>query len=320
MHSIKTLGLRLLNAVIHAVGFVSFAGIVAMGGAAVMNHLTNSRSFGLANIVAVPFNRVEQPALDFLHSHVPCEFAGHDAAPVFIGLALLLLCLGCDWLASRVRVYRLSLTERQSVLEKQEAARARGAALNDPSKREELIEIYSKTKKILDDQKKPLAFLAIDVVDSTGMKHGEDPVVAEHNFRQYRKLVEGLIAEHKGLKSAWTPDGVMICFTAIDDAVRAGQGLIRSLGRFNLETKTIKAGFKVRCGINAGKVLFDDSVRLEEMSDSVIDLAGHMQKHAEPDAIFLGRNIIESIPAEFGFRPANKQVDGLDAFEWRAGA
>lgn len=185
------------------------------------------------------------------------------------------------------------------------------------SEREKLLEIYAQTKKTLEEQKKNLSFLAIDVVNSTGMKVGEDAALAERDFRQYKKLVERVITAHKGLKAAWTPDGVMICFASVQNAVGAAQDLIRALEHFNRNVKTIKTDFKVRCGINAGKVMFDDSVRMEEMADRNIDIAGHMQKYAEPNTIYIGAHAIEGMRSEFGFSPAQKQVDGCDVYEWR---
>ncbi len=188
------------------------------------------------------------------------------------------------------------------------------------SRREHLLELYAQTKKSLEEQKKNLSFLAVDVVDSTGMKQGEDPALAERDFRQYKKLVERVISAHKGLKAAWTPDGVMICFASVQNAVQAAQDLIRSLDHFNRQVKTIKADFKIRCGINAGKVLFDDTVPMEEMTDRNIDIAGHMQKYAEANTIYIGAHAIEGIRSQFGFRPVRKQVDGHDVYEWRPGA
>ncbi|MDE2491616.1 MAG: hypothetical protein KGM24_12285 [Elusimicrobia bacterium] len=182
--------------------------------------------------------------------------------------------------------------------------------------REKLLELYAQTKKSLEEQKKNLSFLAVDVVDSTGMKHGEDASLAERDFRQYRKLVERVIAANKGLKAAWTPDGVMICFASVQNAVQAAQDLIRGLEHFNRQVKTIKADFRVRCGINAGRVMFDDSVRMEEMADRNIDIAGHMQKYADANTIYIGAHAIEGVRMQ-GFRPAQKKVDGCDVYEWR---
>jgi len=71
---------------------------------------------------------------------------------------------------------------------------------------------------------------------------------------------------------------VMICFSTADDAIRAAREVLLELARFNREVKSVKTQFRVRCGINAGAVHFDKAQRMEEMSDRVIDVAGHMQK------------------------------------------
>jgi class 3 adenylate cyclase len=197
------------------------------------------------------------------------------------------------------------------------APAAAAAPAMGESQREQLLELYAQTKKSLEESKKNLSFLAIDVVNSTGMKLGEDPALAERDFRQYKKLVERIIAAHKGLKAAWTPDGVMICFSSVQNAVQAAQELIRSLDHFNRSVKTIKADFKVRCGINAGNVMFDETVRMEEMTDRNIDIAGHMQKYADPNTIYVGAHAIESIRAQFDFHAAEKQVDGHEVYAWR---
>jgi len=186
--------------------------------------------------------------------------------------------------------------------------------------REELLEMMAQAKKQLDRQKQNLSFLAIDVAGSTKMKEGEEPALAQRDFIQYRKLVERAISDNKGLKAAWTPDGVMICFRTVQNAVQAAQQVLNDLGRFNAQVKTIKADFQVRCGINAGSVLFDDAVPIEEITDRTIDIAGHMQKYAKPNTIYIGKDAIEGIRSASDFRDAHTQVDGCEVFEWSPGA
>jgi class 3 adenylate cyclase len=147
--------------------------------------------------------------------------------------------------------------------------------------REELLKLFAETKKKLDSMGRDLAFLSIDVCGSTEMKLGEEKAVIEHDFREYKHFVESKLKAHGSLKSAWTPDGVMSCFATVDAAVQqAAREIIDGLAAFNKNVKTMKKDFIVRCGINAGYVYFDDSLPMEEMSDRVIDVAGHMQKHA----------------------------------------
>jgi len=203
---------------------------------------------------------------------------------------------------------------------KREAAEAEKAATDESaaSKREELMELLAQTKKSLDEQKRNLAFLAMDVVNSTGMKQGEDPAIAARDFRQYKKHVMSALQKHGYLKLAWTPDGQMICFSTVEAAIKAGQDVLSGLETFNREIKAMKMDFRLRAGINAGRVLYDEDIPMEEMSDRVIDITGHMQKYAPADSIFISAEALGDRAVEFKFAPVEKVVDGCKVFCWKA--
>ena len=74
--------------------------------------------------------------------------------------------------------------------------------------------------------------------------------------------------------------------------------------------KLIKTDFSVRCGVNAGFVYFDETTPLETMTDRVIDVAGHMQKYADPNTVAVAQNIVEPLNDRAGFAPAKRVVDG----------
>jgi class 3 adenylate cyclase len=75
----------------------------------------------------------------------------------------------------------------------------------------------------------------------------------------------------------------------------------------------------VRCGVNAGEVVFPESRGVEEISDEVIDIAGHMQKYAAPDSLWLSREVLNQLSDRSGFHPmSDTQVDGRTVYEWRA--
>jgi len=182
--------------------------------------------------------------------------------------------------------------------------------------REALLKLFAETKKKLDTTGKDLSFLAIDVVDSTGMKEGEEKAIIEHDFIEYKKFVEDKLRSHGALKSVWTPDGVMICFPSVDAAVRTAREVIMGLDAFNKHVKSMKKDFMVRCGINSGFVYYDESLPLEEMSDRVIDIAGHMQKQAAPNNICIAKPAIEPMKESEGFVPASKVIDGYEVYIW----
>jgi len=111
----------------------------------------------------------------------------------------------------------------------------------------------------------------------------------------------------------------MACFSNVDDAVSAGKDVIKGLDHFNRHVKLMTRNFSVRCGVNAGYVHFDDATPLEEMSDRVIDIAGHMQKHAQPGSVAIARKVIEPLRDLKGFEPTKKVVDGYEVAQWAPG-
>ena len=184
-----------------------------------------------------------------------------------------------------------------------------------------LLREYAEAKKILSQEKRILAFLAIDVVDSTKMKAGEEKLAVEHAFTEYKKFVEHFLKVNQAWKSAWTPDGVMVAFATPDEAVKAGQDVLAGLSWFNDGIHHLHAPFRVRCGVNAGEVVFPESKRMEEISDEVVDIAGHMQKYAAPNTLWLARDVLHQLAEPAGFRPvADRQVDGRIPCEWSLGS
>jgi len=183
--------------------------------------------------------------------------------------------------------------------------------------REQLLKEFAGMKKKLDEMGRDLAFLSIDIVDSTGMKQEEERAIIEHDFKEYKRFIERSFASHGCLKAAWTPDGVMSCFTTVDAAVKAARTVINGLDEFNRAVKTMRRDFVLRCGVNSGFVYYDESLPLEEISDRVIDIAGHMQKNAKPNSVCVAKPAIEPLSERVGFEPAGRVVDGYEVYEWR---
>ncbi|STX50673.1 Uncharacterised protein [Legionella busanensis] len=182
--------------------------------------------------------------------------------------------------------------------------------------RQQLLKEFVLLKKELEKTGRNLSFLAVDVVDSTGMKQGEDPVIVESDFNEYRNFVCNKFKDAGYIKASWTPDGVMACFNTTEQAINAARQIISGLDNFNKHTKMMKADFKVRCGVNTGFVYYDLSTPLEEFSDRVIDIAGHMQKHAKPNTIYVAQEIIKPIKTYEDFESSQVTVDGFEVSEW----
>jgi hypothetical protein len=285
----------------------------------VLQHFKDIQKFALYKIVEAD-NVIEAPALEFVRANLPTNFNGKDVSwwVYFLGIYFIsvmsgVLGAGFRGKANLLRRERDS-SENDSLLKK--AAALKGGKLD----RTQLLELYAEAKKSLDLQRRHLAFLSIDVVDSTGMKVGEEVSVAENDFRSYKHFVERILRVNHAMKSAWTPDGVMICFANTGQAIRAAQAVIVGLAEFNRKTKAIKRNFSIRAGINAGNVFCDDHTPMEEMTDRVIDIAGHMQKHGIVDGIAISKMALDPYMREFSFIDANRVVDECPVYEWTLAA
>lgn len=178
----------------------------------------------------------------------------------------------------------------------------------------EFMELRNK----LESKSRYLAFLSIDVVDSTGMKNSEDKSMIQLDFLRFKRLIQKTLDKYGCVKSAWTPDGSMACFNSVESAISAAKESLFELKRFNLEQKKINRDFMIRCGIHAGHIYYDEQLPLEEITDQVIDIAGHMQKHAEPGTIAISKLSIKPVENPAGFRDLDKTVDGLNVCTWGA--
>ena len=192
------------------------------------------------------------------------------------------------------------------------------AAYSDKA-REKIQRRHARVARLLREAKRRrCAFLSIDVVDAIEMKQGGDPEKIAHSFGAYEEMLEEIFQLCGAWKEAWTPDGVMVCFLEARHAVDAAQRLLKGLETFNACRNELPCPFRVRCGLNEGEVVIFEDSKLEKVVDHVIDIAGHMQKKARPNALWLGSEVCERLEGPSGFRPVNAQVDGLRVYEWSA--
>jgi len=197
----------------------------------------------------------------------------------------------------------------------QSQAAGSGGAVD--ASRMSLLRQYAAAKRVLGEAKRQMAFLSIDVVGSTKMKVGEDQLVIEHAFSEYKKFLEKIFREYRVYKVAWTPDGVMTAFPSVDDGAGAARKILRELDWFNQDVHQMKGKFTVRCGLNFGEVMIPDEKPLELVSDHVIDVAGHMQKYAEADTLWISGEAYQRLADTSGYVRLDKQVDNCEVFEFR---
>ena len=251
-------------------------------------------------------------------ARLPTEVAGLGVAPPALFVLLLLSGNALRWRLDRLRhsdwhqrvLGEAAERARQGGLDPEEEARARSA------ERKVALASYSEARSVLESAEVELSFLSLDIVGSTGMKEGEDPYVVEQSFGAYRKLVERALRNHGAWKQTWTPDGQMAAFRSPEAAVECAKEVLSALPRFNREVSSLKAPFRVRIGGNLGTVSTDDHTPMEAISDFSIDVTGHLQKHAEPDSIWVSEELLERLDDPTGFRPVDREVDGRKVHSW----
>jgi class 3 adenylate cyclase/uncharacterized protein YggT (Ycf19 family) len=254
--------------------------------------------------------------LELLRKNVPTFVKGFDIAP-WLAIVIILFIKGFfDNLVWKVQEYiaKLNMVTRFiDVMEVKENV-IEGGSKDD---RVSLLKKFIEVKKKLEEAQKELTFLSIDVISSTNMKKEEEKVLVEYSFNEYKKFVDNILAKNRVWKVSWTPDGVMAAFWASVDAVSAAQSVLNGLNDHNKNSNEMKSRFEVRCGANFGKVMFDLSAQMEEVSDHVIDIAGHLQKYARPNTLWITKLTFDLLTEKEGFIAVEQQVDGYDVMEWK---
>ncbi|MCX6866932.1 MAG: hypothetical protein NTV46_12090 [Verrucomicrobia bacterium] len=171
-------------------------------------------------------------------------------------------------------------------------------------------------KAELDHFGRELVFLSIDVVDSAKMKAKKDQASIAVYFKKYKEFIHQILKENNMLKASWTPDGVMVCFNSFNDAFTTAKKVILQLGNFNQEQNRFGHEFRVRCGINAGYVLFDEALEMEEIASHAIDMAAHVQQMAPPNTLYVTRHTIEPKHLITQLIPSVDRIDGCELFRW----
>jgi hypothetical protein len=190
--------------------------------------------------------------------------------------------------------------------------------LNSKSKKDsvDIFENFIKFKEKMEHLSRDMTFLSVDVVNSTGMKRDEDKLLVQYDFAQYKKMLQKIFDKYEAIKTAWTPDGVMIAFEKPKNAINAAKEIFHRLDKFNKEEKKIEEKFTIRCGINGGIVYFDSTIPLEEITDQVIDIAGHMQKHADPGTIYVSKFSAEPLAKQEQLVLTDKVIDEVEVYMW----
>lgn len=252
------------------------------------------------------------------HLGTPPRVGSVPTAPVILGLLLIAGRYAVNWGVTQLTPHPTdgslpvrSRGRRQRERDPEAERRAQAAS------RKVAVASYTEAKALLATTEMELTFLALDVVGSTRIKQGEDPYVIEQSFADYRKLVERMLRRHGAYKQTWTPDGQMAAFRSPQSAVDCGRDILLALPDFNANVSRMRSDFKLRVGANCGVVSCDDDIPMEEMSDFTIDVAGHMQKYADEDSMWISSDVYEQLADKSGFKSNGREVDERKVYVWK---
>lgn len=139
------------------------------------------------------------------------------------------------------------------------------------------------------------SFLDVDVVASRAMKGGgERPEHIIVSFERFRSWVAGICAELGGQVLNSNGDELMCFFESARQAVLAGSAILERLADFNRDQNRLGRPFRFRLGIHTGVSLVD--LEAGVAYSEVLDLAGHIQKCAEPDSLVISQATLEALP------------------------
>lgn len=183
--------------------------------------------------------------------------------------------------------------------------------------REELLKRYREIEEALkSSRRKQCTFLAVDLVESTHMKEGHGTTEITVSFRAYEDMVKKVFKQYGAWKQAWTPDGVMVCFLQRELAVGAAQRILQNLDNLNATSNRLRTPFRARTGVHEGEVPIYEDTNLERVADRVIDVAGHLQKHANPNTLWVSADVYAHLQDKSGFVDLQKTVDGYKVYGW----
>lgn len=243
----------------------------------------------------------------------PVKWHRVPLAPVLFVIILFLVRAMIFYIQERIeKIHRrtLSLREAEELIAADRQAASRRVA----------VRTYADAQAVLQSSRIELTFLSLDIVGSTKMKLGEDSVLVEQAFADYMKMVRQVLQKNNAYKTTWTPDGQMAAFKSPDDGVLAGQEVLSSLVSFNRGISRMKTAFRLRAGAHIGTVSTDDETPMEKISDFSIDVAGHLQKKAPADSLWISERLYERLEHRELFEDSGEIVDEFRAFAWRPGA
>ena len=196
----------------------------------------------------------------------------------------------------------------------------RKIGLKDRStERQELLSQLVELQDKLRSNQQSMTFLNIDIVGSTKMKNGADPLAVEFTFAEFHKFVDSVVRKHGGTVHSTAGDGANLVFDNPQSAFAAAKNIQGGLFELNTMRNKIGVPITLRAGIHTGDAHIPDPENVSSVTFAqVIDIAAHMQDAAPPGGVVVSESAAAFIPGGVASIGTDRVlVDGCYGVVWQ---
>ncbi len=142
-----------------------------------------------------------------------------------------------------------------------------------------------------------ITIVSVDLVGSTQLKSGADPLSVEFTFTEYHQFVEQTAKRFQGRIHSTAGDGVTLAFDHAHQAFAASKFLQTAILEFNTFRNKLGTPLVMRVGIHSGSVVTPKAGDITSLNFAhVIDMAAHIQKVCPPGGISVSDAAATQIP------------------------
>ena len=171
-------------------------------------------------------------------------------------------------------------------------------------------------------ERRQLTVMFCDLVGSTELSARLDPEDLREVITAYHRAVAEIVAEFDGCVAKYMGDGVLVYFgypLAHEDdaehAVRAGLGVIETVGRLDVKSLMLQARVGIATGlVVVGDLIGEGSAQEQSVVGETPNLAARLQALAVPDTVVIAANTRRLVGDLFEYRDLGAvEVKGLAA-------
>jgi class 3 adenylate cyclase len=170
--------------------------------------------------------------------------------------------------------------------------------------------ITGETRVGAEAERRQLTVMFCDLVGSTALSARLDPEDLREVIAAYHRAVAEVVGRFDGFVAKYMGDGVLVYFgypRAHEDdgerAVRAGLGVIDSVGRLDVQSVELRARVGIATGlVVVGDLIGEGSAQEQSVVGETPNLAARLQALAEPDAVVIAAGTRRLVGDLFEYR------------------